>query len=85
MQNRNNDPSSRKPIRIQRCRNTANGDCEEIFVLLIDPQKRGESSLMSDFFSLFFLDDTKGLKIISISLRLRGGCNNNETSRTIRG
>lgn len=82
MQSRNNDPSSRKPIRIQRCRNTANGDCEEIFVLLIDLQKRGESSLMSDFFFLFFfLDDTKGLKIISISLRLRGGCNNNETIR----
>lgn len=39
MQSRNNDPSARKPIRIQRCRNTANGDREEIFVLLIDPQK----------------------------------------------
>lgn len=46
---------------------------------------------MSDFFFFlsslfsFFLDETKRSKIISIPLRLRGGCNNNETSRTIRG
>lgn len=101
MQGRNNDPrvGARKPIRVQRCRNTASGDREEIFVPRITPRrsseesrlKRGESSLMSDFFFFlsslfsFFLDETKRSKIISIPLRLRGGCNNNETSRTIRG
>lgn len=98
MQGRNNDPrvGARKPIRVQRCRNTASGDLEEIFVPRITPRKNlvlNEVNPRFDvrFFFLsflsffFFLDETKRSKIISIPLRLRGGCNNNETSRTIRG